>query len=169
MAQWYIVFNGEQIGPMEENQLLAYGLNANSQVWTEGMPQWAPAYTLPDLMSLIAENQAPANMNQQMYGGNVPPYAGMNQGSMQSQGYASDSGKSKVTAGILAMLLGALGIQYFYLGKVGGGIITILLSCITCFAIWPIITFVQGIVMLTMSDEEFDRKFVNTNSTFPLF
>lgn len=119
------------------------------------MPQWAPAYTVPDLMTLISSSHHP----QYAPGSDNCPPAGA---------LVADSGKSKVTAGVLAILLGGLGIQYFYLGKVGGGFITILLTLVTC-GIWEIITFVQGILMLTMSQQEFDRKFVNTDKTFPLF
>jgi len=147
---------------MEQDQLLSYGLNPNSQVWTEGMPQWAAAYTIPDLMTMIsgARNGGAASGCDN---GGVPPRPGQ-----YNEPYYGDSGKNKTTAGLLALLLGTLGIQYFYLGKVGGGFITIGLSLITCGA-WGLLTFVQGILMLTMSQQEFDRKFVLNNSTFPLF
>ena len=162
MAQWYILYNGQQVGPMEQNQLLAYGLNANSQVWTEGMPQWAAAYTLPDLMTLINDNRqnTGGNMGQPGNPGGAPPRAGGE--------YYGEPEKSKTTAGVLALLLGGLGIQYFYLGKVGAGFLTILLNLVTC-GLWSILTFVQGILMLTMTQQDFDRKFVYTNSTLPLF
>lgn len=74
----------------------------------------------------------------------------------------------KTAAGLFAIFLGGLGIQYFYLGKVTGGIISIVLSLCTC-GIWTIITFIQGILMLTMSDEDFRDKFVTTTKDFPLF
>ena len=60
-------------------------------------------------------------------------------------------------------------VQYFYLGKTAGGIITILLSLVTCYTVWPLITLIQGIMMLCMSNEEFRRKYVTTTSSFPLF
>ena len=71
-------------------------------------------------------------------------------------------------AGLLAILLGYLGVQYFYCGKVGGGFLTILLSLVTC-GMWYVITLIQGIYMLTLSDRDFDNKFVYTTSTFPIF
>lgn len=71
-------------------------------------------------------------------------------------------------AGILAILIGGLGIQYFYCGKVAGGLITILLSAVTC-GLWSVLMLVQGILMLTMTQEEFDRKYVYSTSTLPLF
>lgn len=147
---------------MEQEQLLAYGLNPNSQVWCEGMPQWAPAFTIPALMTMISEHGGAAGSNNAYANGGVPPCAGA------SDPNYCPSGKSKTTAGIFALLLGSLGIQYFYCGKVGGGFINILLVLVTC-GLWDILVFVQGILMLTMTQEEFDRKYVYSNSVFPLF
>ena len=62
-----------------------------------------------------------------------------------------DSSK-KVTAGILAILLGGLGVHKFYLGYTTEGIIMILL--LFC-GISPIIALVEGIIYLTKSDPEF--------------
>lgn len=71
-------------------------------------------------------------------------------------------------AALLAILIGGLGIQYFYCGKVAAGIITIVLSLVTC-GIWNILTLVQGIMMFCMTNQEFEAKYVNTSATFPLF
>ena len=78
------------------------------------------------------------------------------------------SGKSRGVAGLLAILIGTLGIHYFYCGKTGGGFICILLSIISC-GIWGIITLIQGIMMMCMRSDEFERKYVYSTSTFPLF
>ncbi len=78
------------------------------------------------------------------------------------------SGKDKVAAGVLAILLGGLGIHYFYIGKVTAGLITLLLSCVSC-GIWSLLMFAQGIYMLTLTQEDFDQKYVYTNATLPLF
>lgn len=77
-------------------------------------------------------------------------------------------GKSRGVAALLAIFLGGLGIQYFYLGKTGAGLITIGLTIITC-GLWEIVTFIQGILMLCMTNDSFRQKYVTTNSTFPLF
>ena len=58
----------------------------------------------------------------------------------------------KVTAGILAILLGGFGVHKFYLGYTTEGIIMILLFF--C-GISPIIGLVEGIIYLTKSDPEF--------------
>lgn len=78
------------------------------------------------------------------------------------------SGKSRGVAGLFALLLGGLGVHYFYCGKVGGGFICILLNLVTC-GIWYILVLIQGIMMMCMTQEEFERKYIYTASTFPLF
>lgn len=78
------------------------------------------------------------------------------------------SGKSRGVAGLLAILLGYLGIHYFYCGKATGGIICILLCLVSC-GVWGVVTFIQGIMMMCMRSDEFERKYVYSQSTFPLF
>lgn len=71
-------------------------------------------------------------------------------------------------AGLLAILLGGLGIQYFYLGKVMAGVLSILFSIVTC-GIWQIVTLIQGIMMLCMTNQQFREKYVTNPSSFPIF
>lgn len=55
--------------------------------------------------------------------------------------------KSKLTAGLLGIFLGGLGIHNFYLGYTGKGIAQICLSfCFGAGAIWG---FIEGILILT--------------------
>ncbi|MCR8634811.1 MULTISPECIES: TM2 domain-containing protein [Paenibacillus] len=64
--------------------------------------------------------------------------------------------KSKTTAGILAILLGGLGVHKFYLGKVGWGIVYLLF----CWTYIPaLIGFIEGIIYLASSDESFNMKY----------
>ena len=60
--------------------------------------------------------------------------------------------KSKVAAGVLAILLGSLGIHKFYLGKIGMGILY-LLFCWT--GIPAIVGLIEGIIYLCSNDENF--------------
>lgn len=168
MNEWYILYNGQQVGPMTRDQLLSYGLTPNTQVWCTGMPQWAPVYTIPELMSLINNpypNPGPNPCPNPNPGPGPRPAPGPNP---YINGDVNTTGKDKTVAGILAILIGTLGIQYFYCGKVAGGLITILLSVVTCGA-WWIVTLIQGIMMLTMTQAQFEQKYVNTPNTFPLF
>ena len=82
------------------------------------------------------------------------------------------SGKSRGIAGLLAILLGAIGIHYFYLGKTTPGIVFLVASLISCgilAAVTSIIALIQGIMMFCMSQEEFENKYVNPAVSFPLF
>ena len=65
--------------------------------------------------------------------------------------------EKKIVAGILAILLGWLGIHKFYLGYTKEGIIQILLNLV-CVA--GIIGIIEGIIYLTKSDEDFVRIYV---------
>lgn len=67
-------------------------------------------------------------------------------------------GKNKVVAGVLGLLLGGLGIHHFYLGSVGAGLICLVASC---FFVGGIIGLVEGIMLLMMSDAEFDARYNN--------
>ena len=58
-------------------------------------------------------------------------------------------------AGVLAILLGGLGIHKFYLGKIGLGIVY-LLFCWT--GIQAIIGLIEGIIYLCSNDENFQLK-----------
>lgn len=97
-----------------------------------------------------------------------------NQNGQPQQPYGPNNGNcpqeecKRTLCGIMALLLGTLGIQYFVINKVGGGFLCILLSLVTCGG-WGLISFIQGIMMLTMSDEEFMRKFQCNDKTFPIF
>lgn len=80
------------------------------------------------------------------------------------------SGRSRGVAALFAILLGTLGIHYFYVGKSTAGIICLLLTILSCGwagILIQIMTLVQGIMMFTMSEDEFDNRYVYTNSVFP--
>jgi TM2 domain-containing membrane protein YozV len=66
----------------------------------------------------------------------------------------------KVVAGILGILLGALGIHRFYLGDTTGGILRIVITVITC-GFGSIIGLIEGIIYLVKSDEEFVELYIN--------
>ncbi len=64
--------------------------------------------------------------------------------------------KNKVFAALFAFFLGGLGLHKFYLGETGWGIAYLLFS-------WTgipfIAAFIEGILLLTKSDAEFDYKY----------
>lgn len=63
--------------------------------------------------------------------------------------------KSKVAAGVLAILFGGIGVHKFYLGKIGMGILY-LLFCWT--GIPAVIGLIEGIIYLCADDENFQLK-----------
>ncbi len=63
--------------------------------------------------------------------------------------------RNKIVAGILAILLGGIGVHKFYLGKIGMGIVYILF-CWT--GITAVIGLIEGIIYLCSSDENFQLK-----------
>ena len=71
---------------------------------------------------------------------------------------ATPEGKSKLVAALLALFLGGFGIHKFYLGRVGWGIAYLLF----CWTFIPaIVGFIEGILLLVMSEGDFNRKYGN--------
>jgi TM2 domain-containing membrane protein YozV len=84
-----------------------------------------------------------------------------------ASGGGSSGGGNKVAAGICGILIGAFGIHKFILGYHTAGVIMLLVSVIggactllvsTC--VMGIIGFIEGIIYLSKSDEEFYRTYV---------
>ena len=139
---YFITINGLSVGPMTKEQLVSYDVTKDTPVSKDGGP-WAPLYTYPELM-----------LAYQMSGKAVAE--------------SVEVSNKKLACGILAILAGTLGIHYFVMGKVAGGILTIIISFITC-GMWGFLMMIQGILMLCMSDEDFERKYLDSMSTLPLF
>jgi TM2 domain-containing membrane protein YozV len=66
-------------------------------------------------------------------------------------------GKDKLTAGLLALFLGGLGIHHFYLGSTTAGIICIPLCC--CTGVGFALPLVEAIMLLMMDQKVFDAKY----------
>lgn len=72
----------------------------------------------------------------------------------------------KIVAGILAILVGALGVHKFILGYTQEGVLQIIISLLTC-GLGGIIPFIEGIIYLTKTDEEFYQTYqVNKRGWF---
>ncbi|HEY2990408.1 MAG TPA: TM2 domain-containing protein [Candidatus Binatia bacterium] len=75
---------------------------------------------------------------------------------VNSLGAISPNGKSKLAAALFALFLGGIGIHKFYLGQVGQGILYLLF----CWTFIPaVIGFIEGIVLLVMSEQDFNAKY----------
>ena len=74
--------------------------------------------------------------------------------------------REQLTAGILAILLGGLGVHKFYLGNTAAGLVMLLVSVVTfpCYfgglIVMSVIGVVEGVMYLTKSRREFHRDYV---------
>jgi uncharacterized protein (TIGR00266 family) len=60
MSQWYLSYDGNQMGPLDQAQAVAQaGQNSNGFAWREGFAEWLPISQVTDLMSPQALVQAP--------------------------------------------------------------------------------------------------------------
>lgn len=72
--------------------------------------------------------------------------------------------KDRVAAGLLAIFAGSLGIHKFYLGYNREGIITLIISVVTCgagAAIMSIIGLIEGIIYLSKTEDDFQLTYVD--------
>lgn len=179
--QYYINLNSQVMGPMSAAQVMQTNPTSSTLVSTDGC-NWQPLYVFPELNAMLGAS----NQSGQVYGNPNQPYQQPNMQQPYGQQlykhpwdqqpynpYPGQMSRDEVSSkktlcGIMAILFGVLGIQYFVVGKVGAGLLTILISICTCGA-WEVITLIQGIVILCNSDADFERKYLNPNTFFPLF
>lgn len=83
------------------------------------------------------------------------------------------SGKSRGVAALLAILLGGLGVHLFYVGKTGAGVLFLLCGLIGWFClfipwvlVW-VVSIIQGIMLFTMTSDDFEKKYINGSSFIP--
>ncbi|MBW2055568.1 MAG: TIGR00266 family protein [Deltaproteobacteria bacterium] len=60
MSQWYLSYDGNQIGPFDKEQAIAHAQkNPNGYVWREGFAEWLPISQLDELKSSAHEVPGP--------------------------------------------------------------------------------------------------------------
>ncbi|MBR9976635.1 MAG: TM2 domain-containing protein [Bacteroidetes bacterium] len=77
--------------------------------------------------------------------------------------------KNKMAAGLLAILLGGIGIHKFYLGFTGPGLVYLLVNTVGFLVTWillfipnivlGVMALIEGIIYLTKTDEEFTEMY----------
>ncbi|MBU4538529.1 MAG: TM2 domain-containing protein [Weeksellaceae bacterium] len=94
-------------------------------------------------------------------------YGYNNPESQQGQNFNNKNyhSEKKLAAGLLGILAGIVGANKFYLGYIKEGIIQIVLNIVT-FGFATFIPFIEGIIYLTMSDEQFDRTYVQNRKAW---
>ena len=79
--------------------------------------------------------------------------------------------RNRVAAALLAFFLGVFGIHKFYMNKPGSGIIMLLCSTIGAILVFPLlimcgISIVEFVIYLTMTDETFDRTYIQGSKSW---
>ena len=143
MLEWYYASGGVQQGPVSWEDLCGLArsgkLSPDDLVWKKGMEGWVAAAVIPNLFPEASVSP--------------PPTAGAN----------ISSGTDRLTAGILAILLGSLGVHKFMLGMTTPGVIMLLGSLATCglgAPIMHVIGIVEGVIYLSKSDADFYETYV---------
>jgi TM2 domain-containing membrane protein YozV len=85
----------------------------------------------------------------------------------------SPNEKGKVPAGMLGIFLGGFGAHKFYLGYTGPAVFTLITSIVggiltmgVIYGLMAIVGFIEGIIYLTKSDQEFARIYVKNRKTW---
>ena len=93
---------------------------------------------------------------------------------METYGYTNPEDKKpnyvyrsekKIAAALLGIFLGSFGANKFFLGYINEGIIQIVLNIVTC-GIASIVPFIEGIIYLTMSDQQFDETYIKNKKSW---
>jgi TM2 domain-containing membrane protein YozV len=85
------------------------------------------------------------------------PSCGVRQLAAHSAGLVTTaSGRSRIAAALFAFFLGGFGAHKFYLGQTGMGVVYLLF----CWTFIPaIVAFIEGIILLTQTDQQFAAKY----------
>lgn len=151
-AIWYANFDGANQGPVDESaikQWIGMGkVTRSTLIWRDGMPAWVEACVAQPnwFVNVPMEIAQPTQGYQQSYGTGQ---------AVSANAAVAHRGKSKVTAGLLALFLGGLGIHKFYLGAWGWGILYLLF---VMTAVPAFVALIDAIVYFTMSEQAFDEK-----------
>lgn len=59
MKKYYYLNSAQQLGPIYAEDFVRLGLDGNTLVWCEGMPNWTKASQVPELLSYISNSTSP--------------------------------------------------------------------------------------------------------------
>ena len=147
-SNWFYSIDNEEIGPVSSQLLKQLAKSGSLQpfdlVWQEGMHDWVEAQQIKGLFS--SKKYPPR-----------PPVSKIKNHTF---------GDKRIVAGVLAIVLGGLGVHKFILGRTGAGIIMLLIGlfglllCLVPLILTTAIGIAEGIIYLTKSDEEFYQQYI---------
>jgi TM2 domain-containing membrane protein YozV len=156
--EWFFAMGGVQqphaIGTAELRALISSGsVGPMDVVWKTGFADWQAVSVVPELADAVGSSgpaftpPAPPMAGPVVGGGGALPAGGGD--------YQAFVAK-KVPAGIVALLMGTLGIHKFMLGLTTGGIVMIVLFFLLLpIPVLSVIALIEGITYLTKSDARF--------------
>jgi len=141
--------DGQQYGPVNADQIRRWlaenRVRPETLVQAAGSPDWKPLSShaeFADVRSFPPAITPPVS--------SFPP--------------PNPRASNKIPAGICGILLGGFGVHKFVLGYTGAGLIMLLVSVLTCGALYPLMHLfgiIEGILYLTKTDDEFVRLYVD--------
>jgi TM2 domain-containing membrane protein YozV len=144
--------DGQLYGPATLEQMRRWiaenRVRPETLVQAEGSPDWKPLTSFPELAANFTTSP--------------PPFASPS--STLPPPMSHPRASNKIPAGICGIILGGLGVHKFILGYTGAGIIMLLITVLSCGALYPVmhlIGLIEGIIYLAKSDDEFVRTYVD--------
>jgi TM2 domain-containing membrane protein YozV len=145
--------DGHEYGPVTAEQLQQWiregRANTQTKAQGEGSAEFKTLAEFPEFHASLGISPA-----------TPPPISPPVQAQVATRPPGADK---RIVAGVLAILLGSLGVHKFILGYTREGIITLLIDLFTCgigVSVMAIIGLIEGIIYLTKSDEEFVQTYV---------
>lgn len=176
-TMWHYTIGGQQQGaPIDQQSLInliATGrVGPEDSVWNETMSTWVNVAYVPHLAAYALPTPGSGSLgtwaSPENQGGVFPhitPHG--HSGETYAYTFRKFVGR-KTTAGVLALFFGPLGIHKFVLGLTTGGLTMLLLFCLLApIPVLAVISFVEAILYLTKTDEQFFRDYaVNKKQWF---
>ena len=149
--------DGQQYGPVPADQirrwLAEYRLRAETLVQAEGATEWKPLNSFPEFADVRA---IPPTM--------TPPVSACPAPNPRASNKVPDDDMDRPRRIFCGIFLGGFGVHKFILGYTGSGLIMLLVSILSCGALYPLmhlIGLIEGIIYLTKTDDEFVRLYLD--------